>query len=72
MDTDYPGISSQIEGFTGARQVYGIDTPINILDIIDNVSLTVGLLALSYSDAQTVCEFAAIAVIRGNMDPKCI
>jgi hypothetical protein len=69
MDTDYPGISSQIEGFTGARQVYGIDTPINILDIIDNVSLTVGLLALSYADAQVVCENIAIACLRGNMDP---
>ena len=69
MDTDYPGISSQIEGFTGARQIYGLDTPINILDIIDNVSLTVGLWALSYADAQVVCENIAIACLRGNMDP---
>ena len=69
MDTDYPGISSQIEGFTGARQVYGIDTPINILDIIDNVSLAVGLRALEYAGVQTVCEFVAIACLRGNMDP---
>lgn len=69
MDTDYPGVSSQIEGFTGARQAYGLDTPINVLDIIDNVSLTVGLRVLSYADAQVVCEHIAIACLRGNMDP---
>lgn len=69
MDTDYPGISSQIEGFTGVRQTYGLDTPINVLDIIDNVTLTVGLLALTYADVQTVCEHIAIACLRGNMDP---
>lgn len=69
MDTDYPGVSSQIEGFTGARQVYGVDTPISILDIIDNVNLTVGLRALTYTDAQVVCEHIAIACLRGNMDP---
>lgn len=69
MDTDYPGVSSQIEGFTGARQVYGLDTPINVLDIIDNVSLAVGLHALTYADVPIVCAHIAIACLRGNMDP---
>lgn len=69
MDADYPGVSSQIEGFTGARQAYGLDTPINVLDILDNVGLSIGLRALTYADASAVCSHIAIAILRGNTDP---
>jgi hypothetical protein len=69
MDTDYPGVSAQIEGFTGSRQSYGLDKPINVLDIMEHVSLAVGLLVLEYANVDTLCATLAIAVLQGNMDP---
>jgi hypothetical protein len=71
MDTDYPGVLSRIENYTGVRGIYGLDTPINVLDIIDNVGLDDGILTLNYaaSDTLALCETLAIECLRGNMEP---
>lgn len=62
MDTDYPGVSSRIEAYTGSRQSYGLDTPINVLDIIDNVGLDEGLTAMLYTDSDIVYMSQAMAL----------
>jgi uncharacterized protein YbcI len=48
VDTEHVGLVSRLEGLTGPRELYGLDQPINILDIIDHVSLDDGLICFEY------------------------
>ena len=71
MDTDYPGVTTRIEAYTGSRQSYGLDMPINVLDIIDNVGLDDGILTLDYAVSNTLplCQILAIECLRASMIP---
>jgi len=50
MESAQSAIYSTIIKYTGAPAVYGLDTPIDVLDIIDNVSLGAGLACMEYVD----------------------
>jgi hypothetical protein len=71
LDVDYPGVTSRIEAYTGSRQTYGLNTPIDVLDIIDNVGLDDGVLALAYAvpDTTALCQTLAIECLKASMLP---
>lgn len=72
VETDYPGsaIMTRIEKYTGARTLYGLDTPINVLDIITNVNLNDGVLTLTYADNVIgLCQTLAIECMKASLAP---
>ena len=47
-------IISRLEQLTGSRTIYGLDTPISIRDIADNLELSTALICIGYSNEDIV------------------
>lgn len=55
----------KLQGFTGNLVAYGMNTPIAILDIINHVSLDLGISCLTYvPDSQAIQNLVALAMVR--------
>jgi len=69
-DEDYDTLMiQQIEGFTGAKEIYGFGTPINLVDILDNCGpeITLNCFANATTDTSELGKVIAIEWVKAHV-----